>query len=319
MEPPSHSSTCPRDDQPPLPIRHALALGLLHGPAELLPISSSAHITLVPWLARWPYAELDPAARKSFEVALHTGTAVALLARRPPAPRLRFLTAATAPPALAGYALHDRISSRLGTPATVAAGLIASSLATFAVEARARRCSGRSARDAGLADGLAVGLAQAAALWPGVSRSASAFSAARLHGFDPADSQRLSLAAGLPVLCGAALLKSSRALASGLGSPSQASLALGASSRRRGPLALGAGAALLSTLVAGRLLDERRRARIALPAAAYRACLATVVIARLRSRTRARRPRRHPPPLPKQRPITPARRAASAHRHMSTP
>jgi undecaprenyl-diphosphatase len=62
-----------------LSLRHALALGLAHGPTELLPISSSAHTTVIPLLAGWPYAELDPELRKSFEVALHAGTAAALL------------------------------------------------------------------------------------------------------------------------------------------------------------------------------------------------------------------------------------------------
>ena len=62
-----------------LPLRHAVALGALHGPAELLPISSSGHVTLVPWLAGWPYPELDPELRKAFEIALHAGTAAALL------------------------------------------------------------------------------------------------------------------------------------------------------------------------------------------------------------------------------------------------
>ena len=63
----------------PLPIAQAVALGLLHGPAELLPISSSGHVTLVPWLLGWRYPRLDPELRKSFEVALHAGTAAALL------------------------------------------------------------------------------------------------------------------------------------------------------------------------------------------------------------------------------------------------
>src|SRR5665213_1817974 len=62
-----------------LSLRHALALGLAHGPSELLPISSSAHTILIPLLAGWPYGELDPELRKSFEVALHAGTAAALL------------------------------------------------------------------------------------------------------------------------------------------------------------------------------------------------------------------------------------------------
>src|SRR5207302_9353345 len=75
---PSRPPSMPRAE-PRVPLRHAIALGLLHGPAELLPISSSGHIALVPWLAGWPYADLDPELRKSFEVAVHAGTAAALL------------------------------------------------------------------------------------------------------------------------------------------------------------------------------------------------------------------------------------------------
>ena len=60
----------PADAGATLTARHALALGLLHGPTELLPVSSSAHTTLVPWLLRWPYADLDPELRKAFEVEI---------------------------------------------------------------------------------------------------------------------------------------------------------------------------------------------------------------------------------------------------------
>ena len=63
---------------PRLRLSQALALGILHGPAELLPISSSGHVAVVPWLLRWDYVELDDDLRKSFEVALHAGTAAAL-------------------------------------------------------------------------------------------------------------------------------------------------------------------------------------------------------------------------------------------------
>ena len=67
-----------RRGEPGLGLRHAVALGLAQGPTELLPVSSSGHTTLIPFLAGWPYAELDPELRKSFEVALHAGTALAL-------------------------------------------------------------------------------------------------------------------------------------------------------------------------------------------------------------------------------------------------
>src|SRR5437763_16163270 len=63
----------------PITIGQAIALGTLHGPAELLPISSSGHVAVVPWLAGWNYDRLDDELRKSFEVALHAATAAALL------------------------------------------------------------------------------------------------------------------------------------------------------------------------------------------------------------------------------------------------
>jgi len=62
-----------------IPAHRAVALGFVQGPAELLPVSSSAHIVLVPWLAGWDWDEVDPELRKSFEVALHAGAAGALL------------------------------------------------------------------------------------------------------------------------------------------------------------------------------------------------------------------------------------------------
>ena len=62
-----------------IPSRRALALGLVQGPSELLPVSSSAHLILVPWLAGWDWDELDPEVRKSFEVALHAWAEAALL------------------------------------------------------------------------------------------------------------------------------------------------------------------------------------------------------------------------------------------------
>ena len=57
----------------------AIVLGAVQGPTELLPVSSSAHLTLIPWLAGWEREERDPELQKSFEVALHAGAAAALL------------------------------------------------------------------------------------------------------------------------------------------------------------------------------------------------------------------------------------------------
>ncbi|MEZ0292453.1 MAG: undecaprenyl-diphosphate phosphatase, partial [Solirubrobacteraceae bacterium] len=81
--------------------REALALGLLHGPAELLPVSSSGHATAIPWLLGWEVAGWDGTRRKELEVALHAGTVAALLiAARPPRPRPALVAAAMLPPAL---------------------------------------------------------------------------------------------------------------------------------------------------------------------------------------------------------------------------
>jgi undecaprenyl-diphosphatase len=173
-----------------------VALGLLQGPAELFPISSSAHVALL--IPR----DLPAAARKEIEVALHLGTAIALALTARPAPRPALLVAATAPPALAGLALERVVEERLGTPPTIAAGLLAGAAAMVAAD----RVPPRRV-EPGLADGIVLGLAQAAALFPGISRSGATRAAARARGFDRRTAAELSREVALPVLAGAAVLK----------------------------------------------------------------------------------------------------------------
>ncbi len=211
-----------------LSLRDALALGLMQGPTELLPVSSSAHTALVPWLAGWRYAELDRELRKTFEVALHTGAGLAIAldmrgellagAGELDARRAAVIALSLAPPAIAGYALRPVIERRLGGPRSIAAGLVAGALAMAFADARAPR-PGREQRDAGPLDGLALGLAQAAALLPGVSRNGATLAAARLRGFRRRDAHTLSWHAGLPVIFGASALQAvdghARALPSG--------------------------------------------------------------------------------------------------------
>src|SRR5687767_15394123 len=96
----------------------AFLLGLLHGPAELLPVSSSAHAALL-------LADLEPERRKEAEVALHAGT---LLALGPPRPA-PWLLLSTAPAALAGLAFERSIERRIGTRRGIAAGLLVGGLA----------------------------------------------------------------------------------------------------------------------------------------------------------------------------------------------
>jgi undecaprenyl-diphosphatase len=267
--------------EPALTTRDALALGLVHGPAELLPVSSSAHTTLLPWLAGASYAGLDGASRKSFEVALHAGTAAALLALArgrlassslPPDRRRRLTLAAiaSAPAALAGLALRRQIERRLAGPRAAAFGLIAGSAVMLHADI-AGPAQGRPLKDVRARDAVALGLAQAAALVPGVSRSGATVAAARLRGFGRADAATLSFAAGLPVLVGAGAFEA---------------FALIRARQVTRPLVTGTVASFVSTLAATRV--QRPAAALPLaPFAAYRSVLALVVLRRLRSAARA--------------------------------
>jgi undecaprenyl-diphosphatase len=265
--------------------RHALALGLAQGPTELLPVSSSAHTTLIPLLLGWPYDELDGELRKSFEVALHAGASVALAidmrselldaARRLDRRRIGVIALSLAPAALAGFALRPLIARRLGGPRSIAGGLAGGSVA-MAIAELAFAPGKRSDDDARAIDGAALGLAQALALAPGVSRYGATLAVARARGFSRVDAQALSWHAAMPVMLGASALEGARML------------------RRRPPpgaglpLAAGAAAALGSTWLSARLLRRPARAlRSLLPSAVYRVLLAALVIARSRQQRHA--------------------------------
>jgi undecaprenyl-diphosphatase len=259
-----------------LPLRHALALGVLHGPAELLPVSSSAHTELVPWLLRWPYVDLDAELRKAFEVALHAGTAAALLvglrdevaaaARGLSRRRALLILGSFVPPAIVGYKLERPIEERLGTPATIAGGLLAGSLAMAAADALAPQR--RAREDAGALDALALGLAQACALVPGISRNGMTLAAARARGFDREDANVLSRHVALPIIVGATALKGARLARRGLPRSLAAAFATGIA------------AAFASTLLSVRIIRAVERDRSLAPYAAYRAVVAAVVLRR---------------------------------------
>jgi undecaprenyl-diphosphatase len=271
-------------DRAPLRFRHAIALGLAQGPTELLPVSSSGHTSLIPWLCGWRYEELEPESRKAFEIALHAGAglALAILMRAELAEQVLHLDGrrgavmllSCAPPAIAGYTLQGPIERRLGGPRSVAAGLVAGAVAMALADRRPSAGTRRFAQ-ADARDGLALGLAQALALAPGVSRSGATLAVARARGFGRADARTLSWQAALPVLLGASAREGLRM------------------ARRRAPaeiraaLALGGGAAFLSTLLSHRLLRRGRRADrragALLPYSLYRCLLATLVLRRLRS------------------------------------
>lgn len=272
-------------DAPGLSTARAAALGAVQGPAELLPVSSSAHISLVPWLAGWRWHELDPETRKSFEVALHAGAAAALLigqrrvigeelaafdARRAAVVALSFI-----PPAIVGYGLERQIERRLGGPRATAFGLIAGAAAMAIAD---RRPQERGPGEARAGDGLALGLAQAAALAPGISRNGATLAAARWRCFTRGHANLLSRTVALPVIVGATVLK-------------------GARLRRRGverglgrAIAAGVVASFASTLASQKLIDLVERDRALWPYAAYRVGLAGAVLWMLRQGRRGAEP-----------------------------
>ena len=217
----------------------------------------------------WRYAELDPETRKSFEVALHAGSAAALaiaVRRWPTSPRATALS--LAPPALAGLAFERPIERRLGSPRWVGLTQVAAGLALIGAD---RRPAARRVEDARPLDHLLIGLAQAGALVPGVSRTGAGITLARLRRFERGAAARLSREAALPVIAAAAALKGLRMARRGL-PPGLAR-----------PFAGGAAAAFVSTLGAVRLLARRDdHLPSYTPFAAYRIGLAVLVLARLR-------------------------------------
>ena len=259
-----------------LPLGQAVGLGLLQGPAELLPISSSGHLVLVPALLGWSYVELDDELRKSFEVALHAGTAFALMialrhevvevvreldARRLVRHALEFI-----PPGAAALVFERPIERRLGSARGVAVAQVAGGVGLAAADSCA---AVRSHRDAGAGDALAIGLAQACALAPGVSRNGATLTAARLLRFERPAANRLSRHAALPIILAAAGLKGYRLWRRGL--PRELAA----------PFAAGAAAAFGSTLISSRLVPLVDGARSYLPFAAYRVALGAVALRRL--------------------------------------
>ena len=205
--------------------RRAAAAGPIQGPAELLPVSSSAHLNLVPWLAGWEWRDADPEARKSFEVAVHAGGAAALLIGQRRADRRASCASSTCggPPWWCSRSCRPRspaicfereIERRLGGPRATAAGLVAGSVAMVAAD---RSPQERGRGDAGALDGLALGVGQAAALAPGVSRNGATLAAARWRRFTRPHANLLSRTVALPVIVGAALLKGVRLRRRGVG------------------------------------------------------------------------------------------------------
>ena len=204
----------------------AFTLGIVQGLTELLPISSSGHLILVPWLFDWHYLEENPDFNKTFDVALHLGTLVAVVAyfwddvvhltaawfrsirRRAISTadeKIAWLVfVATIPAAIAGAAGEETIETHLGQPWQIAVNLAVFAVLLWLAD---RSAQTRKLEDLGLWTGLAVGAAQAIALMPGVSRSGITITAGRFLKLDRDSAARLSFFLLIPIVFGAVIYK----------------------------------------------------------------------------------------------------------------
>ena len=210
----------------------AIVLGVVQGLTEFLPISSSAHLILVPWLFGWRPFGL------AFDIALHMGTLTAVIVyffsdlwgmfigvlrswrrllrlQAPTDPHGRlglYIVAGSIPAAVVGLLISNTIDDRFhaGDISNRAIALIAVLLLGFGLllgwaDRRARRPGQREIEQVGLADALFVGCAQVLALMPGVSRSGSTITASLLRGMSRRTAARFSFLLGVPVILGAGL------------------------------------------------------------------------------------------------------------------
>jgi undecaprenyl-diphosphatase len=229
-----------------VPILHAIVLGLVQGLSEFLPISSSGHLLLVPWLFGWhDFSSLS--VEKAFDVALHLGTLVAALVyfrrdvisyvregvrlvvkRERPASaegRLAWLLVLSALPGAAVGALFEKsIDEKLGKPALIAVSLIVFALLLAYID---RRVGERKLEQYSKRDAIIVGAAQVLALNPGTSRSGITMTAGRFLGFNRDTAARVSFLMSLPITGGAVAYKGLKLLKDGMPSGLGVAMAVG--------------------------------------------------------------------------------------------
>jgi undecaprenyl-diphosphatase len=214
------------DDPDALTNPQALVLGVVQGLTELLPISSSGHLILVPWAAEWTYLEENDRFNQTFDVALHLGTLVAVAAyfwgdvvrlvrawvgsvgrRRIATPDEKiawFVLIATIPAGVVGLLGENAIADGLGEPWQIAILLAAGAVLLWVAD---RRPQERAMGELGLRHAVLMGLAQALALAPGISRSGITITAGRFMRLDRDGAARFSFLLLLPTVLGAVLLK----------------------------------------------------------------------------------------------------------------
>jgi undecaprenyl-diphosphatase len=210
-----------------VPILHAIVLGIVQGLTEFLPISSSGHLLLVPWLFGWDEFANDADLKRTFDVALHVGTFAGALAyfRRDVYQLVVrehrmavLLVLASMPAAIVGVAVDSFVDEELSAEWLIGVMLIVFGLVLAAADRLAGR---REAGEFGPRDALLMGVAQACALQPGVSRSGATISMGRWLGFERDAAARLSFLMSLPIIGGAAAYKGADLFVNEGGLPSE--------------------------------------------------------------------------------------------------
>jgi undecaprenyl-diphosphatase len=213
----------------------ALLLGVVQGLTEFLPISSSGHLIVVPWLQDYTFLLDHPEFNKTFDVALHAGTLIAAIAffRREVVQLLRgffqavrqraietddqrlsvAIAVGTIPAVIAGGLFSDFIDNHLGEPWMIAIQLIVFGALLGYADRMPQR---RSLEGTRLKDGWYIGLAQILALAPGTSRSGITITAARWLGLDRDGAARFSFLLLIPIVAGATVFKGISAVKDGL-------------------------------------------------------------------------------------------------------
>jgi undecaprenyl-diphosphatase len=201
----------------------AIILALVQALTEFLPVSSTAHLILFPWLLHWP----DPGL--AFDVALHAGTLLAVilyflqdwlkliacgLGIKYPSNATTeevsvnrrmfwYMVAGTIPAAILGKLFHHQIEDELRKPIIIGVSLVVIALVMWWADAKSRL--DRQLETSNLGDAVAIGSAQAIALWPGVSRSGITITAGLFRGFTREAATRFSFLLSTPVIAGAVL------------------------------------------------------------------------------------------------------------------
>ena len=204
----------------------AFVLGVTQGLTELLPISSSGHLILVPWIADWHYLEVHPDFNKTFDVALHLGTLIAVVAyfwadvvlyvrawlhsvaRRSidtvDEKISWWIFAATIPAAIAGALGEDTIENHLGQPYQIAVFLAVFGVLLYAAD---RFPQERTIGQLGFWRAFAIGVSQILALMPGTSRSGITITTGRFMRLDRDAAARFAFLLLIPIVFGAVLYK----------------------------------------------------------------------------------------------------------------